>query len=113
MKRKHKKYSKPKRPFDKARIDEEAVIKKEYGLKNKREIWKADAKVRLMRQKAKRLIKASKEEQQALFDRLQKRGFKVVPENICMGLANIFSSKTNNSNTGKSVLGPGKSFLRD
>ena len=34
MKRKHKTYSKPKRPFDKARIDEEAIIKKDYGLKN-------------------------------------------------------------------------------
>jgi len=28
MKRKHKTYSKPKRPFDKVRIDEEAEIKK-------------------------------------------------------------------------------------
>ena len=45
MKRKHKTYSKPKRPFDKARIDEEAEIKKEFGLKNKKEIWKADAKI--------------------------------------------------------------------
>ena len=77
MKRKHKIYSKPKRPFDKARIDEEAVIKKEYGLKNKREIWKADAKVRVMRQKAKKLIKASPEEQKALFEQLQRIGLKV------------------------------------
>jgi len=77
MKRKHKTYSKPKRPFDKARIDEEAVIKKEYGLKNKKEIWKADAKVRIMRQKAKRLIKASEEEQKSLFLQLQKIGLKV------------------------------------
>src|SRR3989344_3559329 len=33
MLRKHKKYSKPKRPFDKERILEEAQIKKRYGLK--------------------------------------------------------------------------------
>ncbi len=77
MKRKHKTYSKPKRPFDKARIDEEAIIKKQYGLKNKKEIWKADAKVRVMRQKAKRLIKAPQEEQEALFKQLQKIGLKV------------------------------------
>jgi small subunit ribosomal protein S4 len=77
MKRKHKNYSRPKRPFDKARIDEEVVIKKEYGLKNKKEIWKADAKVRVIRQKAKRLIKASQEEQQKLFDQLKKIGLKV------------------------------------
>ena len=39
MKRKHKLYSRPKRPFDKQRIDEEAKIKEEFGLKNKKEIW--------------------------------------------------------------------------
>lgn len=77
MKRKHKNYSRPKRPFDKARIDEEVVIKKEFGLKNKKEIWKADAKIRLMRGKAKKLITASAEEQEALYVRLQKIGIKV------------------------------------
>lgn len=77
MKRKHKKYSRPKRPFDKARIDEEVQIKKKYGLKNKREIWKADAKVTVMRQKAKKLIKASQEEKEVLFQRLQKMGLKI------------------------------------
>ena len=77
MKRKHKTYSKPKRPFDKARIDEEAIIKKEFGLKNKKEIWKAEAKIKLIREKAKRLISASEEEQQALFDRLAKIGLRV------------------------------------
>lgn len=77
MKRKHKKYSKPKRPFDKARIEEEAKIKKEYGLKNKKEIWKAEAKVKSMRDKAKKLIKSDKEEQKALFERLKKLGLNV------------------------------------
>jgi small subunit ribosomal protein S4 len=77
MKRKHKKYSKPKRPFDKVRIEEEVEIKKEYGLKNKKEIWKAESKVNSMRSKAKRLIKADREEQKALFDRLNKIGLKV------------------------------------
>lgn len=86
MKRKHKKYSRPKRPFDKARIEEEAVIKKKYGLKNKREIWKADAKVRVMRQKAKKLIKASIEEQKILFARLQKLGLQVSSISDILGL---------------------------
>ena len=86
MKRKHKIYSRPKRPFDKARIEEEAVIKKEYGLKNKKEIWKADAKVRVMRQKAKKLIKASAEEQKALFEQLQKIGLKITSIADILGL---------------------------
>jgi len=77
MKRKHKKYSKPKRPFDKTRINEEAEIKKEFGLKNKREIWKAEAKIKTIREKAKKLISTGQEEQQALFDRLKKIGLNV------------------------------------
>ena len=86
MKRKHKQYSRPKRPFDKARIEEEVVVKKRYGLKNKREIWKADAKTRIIRQKAKRLIKASAEEQKAFFDRLKKMGLNVSSISDVLGL---------------------------
>ncbi len=77
MKRKHKTYSRPKRPFDKARIEEEAVIKEDYGLKNKKEIWKADSKIKSIREKAKKLIGADEEEQKALFDRLKKIGLNV------------------------------------
>lgn len=77
MKRKHKLYSRPKRPFDKDRIIEEEKLKKDFGLKNKREIWKAEAKVKSMREKAKKLISADQEEQNALFERLKKVGFKV------------------------------------
>ena len=77
MKRKHKIYSKPKRPFDKARIDEEAGIVKEFGLKNKREIWRAEAKIKSIREKAKKLISAKPEEQDILFNKLNKMGIKV------------------------------------
>jgi len=77
MKRKHKQYSRPKRPFDKERIDEEAKIKSKFGLKNKKEIWMADARVKSMREKAKKLIGAEKEEQEALFLRLKKIGINV------------------------------------
>lgn len=77
MKRKHKQYSRPRRPFDKVRIDEEVEIKKEFGLKNKREIWKAEARVKVMRKKAKNLIKADKEDQLAFFNQLKKIGMNV------------------------------------
>ncbi len=77
MKRKHKTYSRPKRPFDKARIEEEGEIKKEFGLKNKREIWKADAKIKSIRGKAKKLISADESDKEAFFERLKKMGFKV------------------------------------
>jgi len=77
MKRKHKEYSRPKRSFDKERIDEESKIKKEFGLKNKKEIWKAEAKVKSIREKAKKLISSGPEEQNSLFSRLKKIGLNV------------------------------------
>lgn len=77
MKRKHKTYSKPKRPYDKERFEEEAKLKEEFGLKNKKEIWKAEARIKSIREKAKNLISASPEEQKALFDRLKKIGLEV------------------------------------
>ena len=76
MKRKHKLYSNPKKPFDKLRIDEEKEIKEEFGLKNKKEIWKAEAKVKLIRNKARNLIKSPPEQQNGLFDQLKKIGLK-------------------------------------
>ena len=77
MKRKHKIYSRPKRPFEKDRIVEENAIKEEFGLKNKKEIWKSDAKIKFMKRQAKELIPASKDQQMALFERLNKIGLKV------------------------------------
>ena len=77
MKRKHKTYSRPKRPFDKPRIEEEAGIMEKYGLKNKREIWKAEARIKSIREKAKKLISSKPEEQQTLFNKLNKMGLKV------------------------------------
>src|SRR3989344_468134 len=82
MKRKHKTYLRPKKPFDKARIEEESKIKKEFGLKNKKEIWKAESKIKILRGRAKKLISSGSKEQQELFDRFKKIGLKVnsVPE---------------------------------
>ncbi|MEM4325864.1 MAG: 30S ribosomal protein S4 [Candidatus Pacearchaeota archaeon] len=77
MKRKHKRYSKPGKPFDKKKIEDEAKIMKEFGLKNKREIWKAEAKIKLIREKAKKLIQAPLEEQKAFFEKLKKIGLNV------------------------------------
>lgn len=77
MKRKHKQYSKPKTPFDKVRIEEEAKIKETFGLKNKKEIWRADARIKSIREKAKKLIGLNQEGQKALFERLKKIGLNV------------------------------------
>jgi small subunit ribosomal protein S4 len=76
MKRKHKLYSRPKKPYDKKRIDEEFKIKEEFGLKNKKEIWKAEAKIKLIRERAKRMIYSNQEEQEKFFGRLKAIGLK-------------------------------------
>jgi len=75
--RKKKKYSRPRKLYDKARIEEENELVKMYGLKKKKEIWKADAAISRIRNQAKKLITASEEEREKLFDKLNKIGFKV------------------------------------
>ena len=44
MIRKHKLYKRPRKLFDISRIKDEDELVKKYGLKNKKEIWKAKAK---------------------------------------------------------------------
>lgn len=85
MKHQKKKYSKPQRPFDKVRIDEENVLRERYGLKNKKEIWKADSAIGRIRNQAKKLITADDEAKQEFAEKLRKRGFEV--ENIADALA--------------------------
>lgn len=84
--RKHKAYSRPRKPFDKQRIEEENTIIQKYGLKNKREIWKAEAAVNKIRDRAKKLITKSSEEQEKLFEKLHKIGLNVksIPEVLAL-----------------------------
>ncbi|MBI4116949.1 30S ribosomal protein S4 [Candidatus Pacearchaeota archaeon] len=76
MKKKHKQYSRPKRPFDKNRIIEEEKIKNEFGLKNKKEIWRSEARIKDIRRRAISLIQSNPEEQKKFFEKLGKIGFK-------------------------------------
>jgi len=77
IKRKRKLFSRPKKLFDRTRMDEENVLIKRYGLKNKREIWKAKTAVSKLRRRAKGLIGKDMEEQQKFFDKLNKVGMKI------------------------------------
>ncbi len=77
IKRKRKLYKRPKKPFDKPRIEEENTIKDKFGLKNKKEIWKAEAEISKIRRRAKNLISKSEEEKQKFFIKLNKIGLNV------------------------------------
>lgn len=50
-----KKYSNPSHPWQADRIKAEKELQKKYGLKNKREIWKAQAELRRYRRHARKL----------------------------------------------------------
>ena len=77
IKRKRKKFEKPRKLYDSARIKEENIILETYGLKNKREIWKIGSEVSRMRKRAKLLIPASQEEKEQFFNKLYKIGLNV------------------------------------
>lgn len=75
MKRQRKKYEKPVKPWDKARIEKEKEIMKNYGLKNKREIWRAEAILRKYRRLARELAaKRDKQKEKILIEKLVKMG---------------------------------------
>lgn len=77
-KRQRKHYATPLRPWDSERIDEEAGILKNYGLKSKKEVWRTETLLRDFRREARKLMAASGEqadkESQQLLDRLQNLG---------------------------------------
>lgn len=70
-KKQKKKYETPSHPWNRERIEKEKILLKEYGLKNKGEIWRAESKLRRLTLQAKKLISsktehAKKEEKQLL-----------------------------------------------
>lgn len=73
-----KKYEKPQHPWKSERITQENELCKKYGLKNKREIWKAKSTVGRFRQQARKLLGSSGEEAEKegkeLLDKLNRLG---------------------------------------
>ena len=75
MRRSRKTYKRPKKPFDKERIEAEKELMKKYGLRRKKEIWKAEAILRKYRRLARRLAAEKNEAQEKqLIEKLKKMG---------------------------------------
>jgi len=72
------KYSRPGHPWQKERIEEERTMLREYGLKNKTEIYRARSKLKAFADLAKKLIAArgsqAEKEKSQLLTRLAKMG---------------------------------------
>lgn len=78
IKKQHKKYAPPSHPWQRARIEEERKLKKQYGISNKKEIWKAAFVLRRFKRSAKKLIASSSKqgdlEKKQLIEKLKKYG---------------------------------------
>lgn len=97
--RKLKKLTKrPKKLWDKDRIESEKVIIKNYGLRRKREIWKAESILREYRRRARILAaKKDKEGEKVLIEKLNKLGLvkktAQLDDVLSLGLEDILSRR--------------------
>jgi len=75
MKRQKKKFERPKKPWDKTRIEEEKKLIQNYGLRRKKEIWRVESILRNYRELARDLAaRRDKEKEKILLDKLFKMG---------------------------------------
>jgi len=90
------KFRGPSHPWQADRINEEKTLSKDYGLKNKQEIWKMRSKLRNFLAQTKKLVgldtAQSDKERKQLSDRVQKLG--LLPGNA--PLVDILGLKVNN-----------------
>jgi len=95
-KRSRKTFKRPKKPYDKERLTREKKILKEFGLRRKREIWKAESLLRNFRRRARELLaNPDEKKQKELFERLKKMGFAAekLDDVLLLKLENILSRR--------------------
>jgi len=63
-----KTYTTPRRPFEKERLDQELKLIGEFGLRNKREVWRVKYVVTKIRTAARELLKLDEKDPRRLFE---------------------------------------------
>ena len=63
-----KTYTTPRRPFEKARLDQELKLIGEYGLRNKREVWRVKYTLAKIRTAARELLTLEEKDPKRLFE---------------------------------------------
>ncbi|KAK2714042.1 hypothetical protein QYM36_008590 [Artemia franciscana] len=63
-----KTYVAPRRPFEKARLDQELKLIGEFGLRNKREVWRVKYTLAKIRKAARELLTLDEKDQKRLFE---------------------------------------------
>merc|ERR1712110_619201 len=99
-----KTFKTPRRPFEKERLDAEMQLIGEYGLKNKREVWRVNLMVAKMRKAARELLTLDEHDPKRIFEgtallrRLHNYG--ILPENqnqldyvLSLGVTNILERR--------------------
>merc|ERR1719481_836960 len=61
-------YTTPRRPFEKARLDQEVKLIGEYGLRNKREVWRVKYSLAKVRSAARVLLTLEEKDPKRLFE---------------------------------------------
>merc|ERR1711954_379148 len=63
-----KTYTTPRRPFEKARLDQELKLIGEYGLRNKREVWRVKYTLAKIRKASRELLTLDEKDPKRLFE---------------------------------------------
>ncbi|MDI6721031.1 MAG: 30S ribosomal protein S4 [Candidatus Aenigmarchaeota archaeon] len=80
-KKQRRKYETPKRPYDKVRIEREKAVKENFGLRRKKEIWRAESILRNFRRRARELLaRRNEKEEKMLLETLRNMG--IICENL-------------------------------
>ena len=63
-----KTYTTPRRPFEKERLDQELKLIGDYGLRNKREVWRVKYALGKIRKAARELLTLDEKDNKRLFE---------------------------------------------